>query len=586
MLRIGVIMYQTSATKGQELVAQRMVREFNRQGYDAYLITSVYHDWEPVVAPDEVKKKGGYVHLFDRKLGIPTIRVNSGELSWPPRRVTFVDFMGTLTDLVKELDLNVLITHSTLWNGPEEVAKFADWRRRLIEGGTPHHPVIFCHMSHLQEASGERYAINERSFREAWNGMEMPQILSAADVVLTTTPVERQFMKDMGADEAQLFLFPGGVDDDSLRLLGDPGGFRLKYRLPSRAALVSFLGTVEERKNPAAILPVAQAFRDRKNVHFVIAGNLEGDYAAKLKEQAAGTANVSVLGPITEEDKSGLIKASWLNINMSRSEALGIAQLEFMSLGVPVITSGAGGQSWVVRGGYSGVVLKGPEDVEGAVAAIRYFDSHQSTAGKMGKNAASFAARFTIAHLIDRLAKRLETELQMRSKGVPSEMEMSGDERVIEAIVSGGQKVAATSKRLVVRSGGGGRSAVSIPYDEIARIVRHARVPWATLGVGVAATAFLLGDAFLGVGLLNRLQPAVIAALSTLGQAELSPWVMGLIPLVPITLALLVFLGRTRRGYLVKYGTDGGLFLPEEFQKALRLADKLTPKDLFVEEHE
>ncbi|MDA4117165.1 MAG: hypothetical protein OK455_02355 [Thaumarchaeota archaeon] len=46
MLRIGVVMYQTSLTKGQELVAQRMVKEFRAQSYDAFLITSPYHDGE------------------------------------------------------------------------------------------------------------------------------------------------------------------------------------------------------------------------------------------------------------------------------------------------------------------------------------------------------------------------------------------------------------------------------------------------------------------------------------------------------------------------------------------------------------
>ncbi len=38
---IGVIMYQTSTSKGQELVTQRMVREFNKLGQKAYLITNI-----------------------------------------------------------------------------------------------------------------------------------------------------------------------------------------------------------------------------------------------------------------------------------------------------------------------------------------------------------------------------------------------------------------------------------------------------------------------------------------------------------------------------------------------------------------
>src|SRR5580698_1263375 len=129
MTRIGVIMYQTSRTKGQELVAQRMVEEFRRQGDDAFLITSIYQDWEEVVGNEQVRERGGYVSLFDEELGIPVIRVQSALTSWPPRRISFVDFIATLSKIVDDLKLNVLVTHSTLWNGPEETAKFVEWRR-------------------------------------------------------------------------------------------------------------------------------------------------------------------------------------------------------------------------------------------------------------------------------------------------------------------------------------------------------------------------------------------------------------------------------------------------------------------------
>src|ERR1700691_4586170 len=113
MLRIGVVMYQTSLTKGQELVAQRMVKEFRRLGHDRFLIPSVYQDSEQIADPEEVKRRGGYVHVFDRDLGIPIIRVNSDGTTWPPRRISFVDFIGVLSSIVDDLTLNVPITHST-----------------------------------------------------------------------------------------------------------------------------------------------------------------------------------------------------------------------------------------------------------------------------------------------------------------------------------------------------------------------------------------------------------------------------------------------------------------------------------------
>jgi glycosyltransferase involved in cell wall biosynthesis len=580
MLRIGVIMYQTSETKGQELVAQRMVKEFRRQGHDAFLITSIFHDWVPAIDIDEAKKRGGHVLLFDRTLGIPVIRVNSGAASWPPRRVSFVDFMGVLTRLVEELDLNVLITHSTLWNGPEEVVKFVHWRYQLVEGGAPNHAVVYAHMNHLQEPSEERYAIQERSYREAWNKVTMPQILAAADVVLVTTPFETQFMKRTGADEDKLLLFPGGVDDESLSLLGNAGQFRATHGLPSGAALVSFLGTIEERKNAGSILEVAKRLKEVKNLHFVLAGRLEGEYAQKVREEAESLDNVSVLGPLPEEDKVGLIKASWLNINLSRSEALGISQLEFMALGVPVVTSGVGGQSWIVNGGHNGVLLNGPDDVEGAASAINKLVSHKSLRNKLGKNAARFAGEYTIAFLVRKLAKRLESELRARSEQNPSDLRMTSEERVLDAWVSKGQKVAVTSNRLVIRSAKSTKEVVSIPYDEIVRVATFIKAPWALLVAGLAATVVLLGQRIVGLGLISHFQPEIMTAMTALGHPGLTQQIVTLLPLLPFAISGAGFAAGLSKGYVVMFGTAGKVFLPKEFRKALRFADKMTPKDL------
>src|SRR5271157_4180099 len=173
MLRVGVIMYETSRSKGQELVAQRMVREFNRLGHEAYLITSAYHDWEPVVTEEEIARRGGYSHTYERELGMPVLRVGSEIAGWPPRRVLFRNFVGVLTQIVSDLKLNVLITHSTLWNGPEDTIKFVVWNRHLAEEGAQNPPIILCHMSHFQEASDERYTVEERTYREVWNRISL-----------------------------------------------------------------------------------------------------------------------------------------------------------------------------------------------------------------------------------------------------------------------------------------------------------------------------------------------------------------------------------------------------------------------------
>ncbi|HVC26873.1 MAG TPA: glycosyltransferase family 4 protein [Nitrososphaerales archaeon] len=575
-------MYQTSLTKGQELVAQRMVREFRRQGHDAFLITSVYQDSEQVVSPEEVKKRGGCVHVFDRDLGIPVIRVNSDDTTWPPRRIAFTDFVGILTSIVDDLKLNVLVTHSTLWNGPEEVVKFVAWRRKMAQGGAPRSPLIFCHMSHFQEPNDERYAIVERSYREAWNNVILPQVLAEADLVLVTTPLEANFMKALGAKDEKLFLFPGGVDDEDIASMGNVDTLRAKYKLPTDAKLVSCLGTVEERKNPAELLEVARLLASRRDIRLVIAGRAEGEYADNLKEAASKLPNVSVLGSISDEEKAALIRASLANITMSRSESLGIAQLEFMSAGVPVITSGVGGQSWIVRNGSNGIVLNGPEDAKGAADAITRLADRPRLRRKLGKIASRTASSYSLTRLVDALSTRLQREMRDQTDDTPAPQDMPGDERIIEAWVHNGKKVAATSKRLVIRSAESGRGATTILYDDIARIEWHAEAPWALLGLGALATAVLLAQHVLGLGLLGSLVPKVSAALSPLGLSGITRTLITWLPFFPVLLAAAGFLPAVKRGYLVHYGSSKKLFLPERFVKALRLADKLTPKDLFA----
>ncbi|MDA4115218.1 MAG: glycosyltransferase family 4 protein [Thaumarchaeota archaeon] len=581
MLRIGVVMYQTSLTKGQELVAQRMVREFRRQGHDAFLITSVYHDSEQAVSPEEVKRRGGYVQVFDRDLGIPVIRVNSDNTTWPPRRISFADFVGILTNIVEDQKLNVLITHSTLWNGPEEVVKFVAWRRKMAQDGAPRSPLIFCHMSHFQEPNDERYAVVERSYREAWNNVILPRVLAEADLVLVTTPFEANFMKEMGAKDEKIFLFPGGIDDEDIASLGKEDAFRAKYRLPMDAKLVSCLGTVEERKNPLALLEVAKLLSKRGDVRLVIAGRAEGAYADGLKEAASKLPNVSVLGSISDEEKAALIRTSLANITMSRSEALGIAQLEFMSAGVPVITSGVGGQSWIVGDGSNGIVLSGPEDAKGAADAILRLADHPRLRRRLGSMASRTASSYSLTRLVDKLLTRLQEEMRKLTDDMPALRNMPGDERIIEAWAHKGKKVAATSKRLIVRSAKGGKEVTTILYDDIARIERHAQAPWAVLAVGALATSFLVAQGVMGLGLLSPLTPVLSSGLLPLGFPGATEALTVLLPLVPAAIAVAAFLPAVKRGYVVHYGSSRKLFLPESFGKALRLANKLTPKELF-----
>lgn len=581
MLRVGVIMYETSRSKGQELVAQRMVREFNRLGHEAYLITSAYDDWERVVSEEEIERRGGYTHSYDRELGIPVLRVGSEIANWPPRRILFRNFVGILNQIVSDLNLNVLITHSTLWNGPEDTVKFVVWNRHLAGEGAQNPPVLYCHMSHFQEASDERYTVEERTFREVWNRISLEEIMLQADFVIVTTPLEKEQMMALGADDSKFILLPGGIDDEIFETVERTENIRHDLGLRSSTKLVTTLGTVEERKNVLSVIDLAKAFSRDERVHFIIAGKLEGEYAERVKAAAAGMRNLTVLGEITENQKAQLIDETFVNLTMSRSEALGIAQLEFMYRGVPVITSGVGGQSWVVRNGVNGVVLRGPDDVEGASAAINSLLKNSKMRNKLSKGALKSSSQATLSNLIAGLSKKLTAKLSKESGTAPLQ---EAKERLVEARVQGGKKLAVTTKRLIMSSANGGKRIISVPYSEIVRIDELARHRWGVLAIGLALSVAGFALEFLAPTQLGALLRSVGVLSIVSVSGTLATALRVIIPGIPLIVAVAIYIVRVRVGYVIQYGESQKVFLEREFGRALRIADSLTEKNLITKQ--
>ena len=576
-LRIGVVMYQTSRSKGQELVAQRMVSYFRRLGHEAYLITSLYHDGKEIASESSLGEKG-YAEVNDGELDIPIIRVGSFTSKWPPRRVSLKDVVHALEEIVNEFRLNVLITHSTMWNGPEEVAKFVEWRRNIKELGGFQDPLIFCHMSHFQEPTARRYSLVERSFRMAWNRLSLRTILRVANLILVVTPYEEQAKVKMGALRKKCVLFPGGIDDNAFMRFASssPEDLLQRFNLPRDAKIVAYLGTIEERKNPMAVLDIAEKLTNRKEIHFVIAGPGDSEYAEQVRGRAGGLVNVTYLGEISEKEKVQLIEASYLNILLSKMEALGLTQLEFMFRGVPVITSGVGGQSWIVRDEQEGVNVRGPSDVEGAARAIIELVDDSSRREKYSANARKRAGDFTLTKLMGMLDQAITKEIERESglAELPTEVRstLSEPEIVTRTWSHGAQKLVATNKRLFIQQGQLSRSTLEIPYSNISSIEHIRRYSWRTLVIGITLSLLMFIQHyvfpiisrpltsridFLAINLVPNLRLQLLHVLANL-------W------LVPISVAFLVFLVRGRKGYALHGARLNPIFLSQPFREAVR----------------
>lgn len=392
----------------------------------------------------------------------------------------------------------------------------------------------------------------------------------------------------MGAPRDRCILFPGGVDDDAFLRFGSMGPEELLQRLQlkSNMKIVSYLGSIEERKNPKTILDVAQKLADRKDVHFVLAGKGETEYANQVKLDSGKLANVTYLGEVSEREKIQLIKASYLNINLSRMEALGLAQFEFMFDGVPVITSGVGGQSWVVKDGEEGIQVKGPDDIDGAVEAITRLADEPTRWQKLSFNAKEKAKPFALSKLIEKLDEALTRELERESGlfTLPAEVRssLSEPELVARSWSRGTQKVVATNKRIFIQQGRFSRRTLEMPYSGIRTIEHIRRYPLTVLVGGLALSTLLFVQHYLLPVISRSITSAAVSLVIRIlpNFRQMLPYVsMG-----PAIVGLVLFLYGTRRGYALHGSSMKPAYLPQPFGEAVQyireMQDHAAQKDV------
>jgi hypothetical protein len=238
------------------------------------------------------------------------------------------------------------------------------------------------------------------------------------------------------------------------------------------------------------------------------------------------------------------------------------------------VSSGAGGQQWVVRDGENGIVLDGPDDIVGGADAVLMLVDDEPLRKRLGRNAIHSTRGFSITRLTHALAKRLEGLARERSDDERLRRSMANDEQALEAMISGRLKVIVTNRRLLVKDDHDGGETLSFPLEGIWGITRHKRLSWDILAAGCGAS-FLLFVAMLTLPFNPHL--------GSLTYPAAGEWLLLFAPVIPLAVAAPIFLLRIRDGYSI-HSTSGQVFLPRRFLRLLKLVDRLTEIDFFEEE--
>lgn len=194
-------------------------------------------------------------------------------------------------------------------------------------------------------------------------------------------------------------VIPNGVAPPDVASLRPLVSVRDELALGSGASLIVCAARLEPEKDVATLIDAMSIVRQQfPNTVCVVAG--EGTLREQLQQQIAGSGmerSVRLLGFRT--DVASIINAGDLFVLPSVAEPFGLALVEAMSLGKPVVAVAAGGPTEIVDEGRSGLLVPPRNAIELARAIVSLLASEESRRLMGLRGEERFRARFTVERM-------------------------------------------------------------------------------------------------------------------------------------------------------------------------------------------
>ncbi len=178
-----------------------------------------------------------------------------------------------------------------------------------------------------------------------------------------------------------------------------PDGARSHWGIGEGAQVLVCMGGIQRRKGQLDLVEAAALLADDfPHLVVVLAGEVsDGEYAAAIDNRSAAlglAARVRRIG--FEPDVRGLLSVSAALVQPSHSEGFGLAILEAMSAGVPVVATRCGGPEEIIEDGVSGL-LTPVADSAALAAALRRLLADEGERRAIGAAGRARAQTFALA---------------------------------------------------------------------------------------------------------------------------------------------------------------------------------------------
>lgn len=188
-------------------------------------------------------------------------------------------------------------------------------------------------------------------------------------IIAVSNAVRRELLEVYGIDPRLVVTVHNGIDLEPYREPVDPGPVRDRYGLPRDALVFGIAARFAPQKQMHVLVEAAVPVLEKvPNAWLLLAG--DGPLLEEVRGQASRTPVADrILFPGYETDVRGMLAALDVFVSSARSEGLGLATVEAMAAGLPVVNTEGGGTTEVVIDGETGYLVE-PGRTEGLSDAM------------------------------------------------------------------------------------------------------------------------------------------------------------------------------------------------------------------------